>query len=407
MTTNQKITQYKAVITAKLKNSLNPGQYTQAMNDKFITMWDVESGGGANNELATVLTWLKSAPLATKFFTTPSTAQTDFMTTIASTPAATAADALPSTYIALHNENVANEPKIAGVLALRALGVDSTYKDDGANLGAGTSGAVLSDANVMALYATWGPTKFNAILNKNFLTSIVNESNTSYDTLSEVAALYSSWTNTVNVNTFFAGVSKLVGAGVSGLKFSDVMADANNVANFNLHTSDAVATLMASTGGSWSAVTGLSSAELTALTSPNVVNIIKHCGGTYTNLHAIYTADTTKFYSLTSNNATNLMLKGYSGVNLPGLSTAYGTTYTAVADAKFNNIVDPKYADLWAKGITYSTMSAAYDANDLKDITPDIVQTLYTNDPSNFDANVGVLVTGTATFGGLETLGYM
>ncbi|MDF3048101.1 MAG: hypothetical protein K0R73_1219 [Candidatus Midichloriaceae bacterium] len=407
LATNQKITQYKAIITAKLKNSLTAAQYTQAMNDKFITMWDIESGGSVSNKLSVVVDWLKNAPLASKFFTTTSTAQTDFMTTIASTPAVTAADALPSTYTALHAETVANEPKIAGVLALRALGVDSTYMDDGANLGAGTAGAVLSSANVMALYTTWGATKFNAILNKNFLTSIVNETNAAYDTLAEVSAVYSAWTNTVNVNTFFAGVAKLVGAGVTGLQFSDVMADANNVANFNLHTSDAVATLMGSTGGTWAAVTALSAAELSALTSTNAINIIKHCGGTYTNLDAIYTADTTKFYSLTSNNATNLMLKGYAGVDLPGLSTAYGTTYTAVADARFNNIVDPKYADLWAKGITYATMSSAYTANQLKDITPDITQVLYSGDPTNFNANVAVLVAASATFGGLETLGYM
>ncbi len=403
--TNAKIAEYQCVITNKLKNVLTPAQLTQAKKTDFIKMWEAEAGGnGSTDKLSVAISWLKAHPIACKFLTTPSVAEGNFQEVITTTFPTTAANGLPSTYIALHAENKANEPKLAGLLALRAHTVDSTYKDDGANLGAGSAGNALSDAYVMGLYTTWGATKFNTIFNKDFLTSIKNDSNASYNTLATISSVYTGWNHTVSVNDFFAGVTKLVKAGVSGLKFSDLMADADNQVNFNLHTSDAVATLMGSTGGSWSGVTGLSAPALSELTSPNAITIIKKCGGNFTNMSAVYNADITKFDSLTSQNAVQLMLKGYSGIDFPGLSTGYGTTYTLAADTAFNTIIDPDYNDLWANGVTYNNMKAINTSDRLKAFTSDIKGIMMT-DAADYNQIAADLVGGSMALGGLETLG--
>jgi hypothetical protein len=415
--TQAKLDQYKALIASNLKNTLTSSQYAIATSDKAIKMLEAEAGGDGSTATgaATFVGWLKSNPKAMTFLTGSSDAAKDFQNIISGNVTfTTAADALPSTYIALHAETPANEPKLAGLLALRnaglgtgsGTGVDSTFKTDGANLGAGAAGTVLTDAYVMGLYATWGAAKFNAIFNNGTLKAIANESNASYDTIAEVAALYSAWSSTVSVSSFFAGLQKMVDAGVSGLKFSDLMGLANNATNFNKYTSDAAITLMASSGGSFSAVTGLSAAEFTALTSINAVNAIKHGGADYTLLHAVYTADTTKLNSLLSDNSLNLAMKGYTGVDIPALSTGYGTTYTLPADAKFNAVVDPGFYTLFANGTTYANVAAAHTANLLHGFTPAVIEQLV-KDPGNFNANVGVLVSGSLSdYSGLDAMGF-
>lgn len=414
--TQAKLDQYKALIASILKNGLTNSQYAVATSDNGLKMLEAEAGGDGSTATgaATYVGWLKNNPKAMAFLTGTSDAAKDFQNIISGNVTfTTAADALPSTYIALHAESAANEPKLAGLLALRnaglgtgsGTGVDSTFKADGANLGAGSAGTLLSDANVMGLYATWGAAKFNAIFNNGTLKAIANESNASYDTIAEVAAVYSAWTNTVSVSSFFAGLQKMVDSGVSGVKFSDLMGLANNATNFNKYTSDAAITLMASTGGSFSAVTGLSAAEFTALTSINAVNAIKHGGADYTLLHTVYTADTTKLNSLLSDNSLNLAMKGYSGINISTLSTGYGTTYTLAKDAQFNAIVDPDFYPLFANGTTYANVAAAYTANLLHGFTSEVIEQLV-KDPANFNTNVGVLVGSLSDYAGLDAVGF-
>lgn len=414
--TQAKTTQYKALLTANEKNALTPTQFYLATKADTIKMVEAQAGGdgSTNTVLGTLLTWVKNNPLAVEFLTSPSVAETNFQNIISGNVTwTTAACGLPQTYIDLHAEDRTKEPALAGLLALRnaglgtgsGTGVDSTFETDGANLGAGAAGTALTDAYVMGLYATWGASKFNAIFNNGTMKAISNESNASYDTIGEVEALYSAWAHTVPVDTFFNALNKMVTAGVSGIKVSDLIAFADNATDFNLYTSNAAATLMASTGGSFAAVTALSDAAFTALTSPNAIKAINDAGATYTLLNAVYTADTTKFNSLLSNNSVTLASKGYAGIDLPGLSTAYGTTYTAAADSKFNLIVAPANHPMFANGVTYAHMGDVYTAGKLHSFTPEI-QKVLESDPSNYDANVAVLVGTLADYSGLETLGF-
>ena len=399
-----KITEYQVLLTHHFKNILTPSQLYMAINPKAIAMLEVESGGsGGNDKVSTYLSWIQSKPLAMKFLTGSSTAANDFQSLIWTTPAVTAADALPSTYVALHAETLGNEPKLAGVIEARLAGVDSTYKADGANLGAGSAGTLLDDAGIMGLYATWGKNKFNAIFDKNVLKTISNESNTSYDTIGEVAALYSAWTGTVNKDTFFAGLSKLVGAGLTTLKFSELYGLVNNQTNFNLYTSDAAATLMGTSGATWSGATGLSATEFAALTSANAITAIKHGGATYTSMTTVYTADTVKYATLTSNNAAGLMAKGLSGIDFSGLSTAYGTTYTTAKDVAFNEVIDSAYWELMQQGVSLAHMKAIQAAGLLKAFTPDVKGIIATNH-ANYDTISNDLVSP-ANYSGLETIG--
>lgn len=406
----QKITQYKVLITKDFGGAtLTPTQLAQGTMNDAIKMLEAESGGdgSVNTVMNTYIGWLQNNPLAMKFLTNPSTAESDFQNVISGNVSfTTAADGLPSTYIALHNEDTSKEAALAGLLALRNQGVDSTFKDDGANLGAGTAGNTLTDAYVMGLYNTWGATKFKDIMNDGVLKSIANETNASYDTLAEISAIYDAWANTVPVTAFFNAVNTMVSSGVTGLKFSEMMTLANNATNFAKYTAPASVTLMASTGGTFAGVTGLASAKFDALTSTNAINAIKNANANFTLLDAVYTASTTKFNSLLSNNSVNLATKGYAGVDLPGLSTAYGTTYTLAADAKFNAIVNPTKYPLFASGITYATLSDAYDAGKINSITPDVLNILVQNDPSHVDANAAALVGTLTDMSGFETIDF-
>jgi hypothetical protein len=255
----------------------------------------------------------------------------------------------------------------------------------------------------MGLYATWGKSKFNAIFDKNVLKAIKNESDALYNTVDEVADLYTAWTATVNKDTFFAGLSKLVGAGLTTLKFSELYAQANNATNFNLYTSDAAATLMGSAGATWTAATALSATVFSELTKPNAITAIKHGGATYTSMTTLYTADTTKYASLTSNNAVNLMAKGISGADFAGLSTAYGTTYTTAKDVAFNEVINPANWELIEKGVTLAHMNAIQAAGLLKAFTPDIKAIMATNS-ANYDTIANDLV-APADFAGFEAVG--
>lgn len=405
-----KINEYKVLIQTLLESSLTPTQLATAKSTAGVLMLEAETAdAGDTSKIDTYKTWLTTKPLAMQFFTTAGTdAYNNFHTTIYSTPATTAADALPSTYIALHAETKSNEAKIAGVLALRALGVDSTYGTTGANLGA-VGGTALSDAYVMGRYAAWGADKFTAIFSKGAIASIMNESDANYDTLAEVIAVYDAWSSATQVSAreFFAGLDKLYDGGVTGIKFSELYADYNNLANFRSHTADNTIKLMASTGGSWATVTGLGAAKYAALTTDNAAKAIASCGATYTAMDTVYTADTTKSGSLLSNDAVSLCSKGYSGITYAGLSTGYGTTYTTAKDVEFRQIVDPKYQDLFAAGVTYAHMAAAQQSGELACVHANSEvnkMIIGSNAPDTvFSALVGI--TSTDDFSGLQAIG--
>lgn len=381
-----------------------------AMKPDAIKMLFAQAGGdGSTDQLGTWLSWIKTKPLAMKFLTTPSISEVNFQKVIdGSITFTTAADGLPATYIALHNENTTNESALAGLLALRALGVDSTYKDDGANLGAGTSGNVLSDAYVMGLYSTWGANKFNAVINTNVLKAVYNDTNANYNSVAGISALYSSWSHTaVTATNFFNGLNKLVGAGVTGLKVSDLLILADNAANFTLYTSDPVVTLMASSGGSFSAITALSTAELAEHTSPAATTAIKSCGANYTLLHGVYAADTTKYSSLLSQDSLNLAKLGLPGINYSALSTFYGTTYTPAKDSKYNLVVGSANIPLIKNGVTLAHLGSAYDAGKLNNFAASDVQKIISGDSLHADNAVNDLVamTTSSDYGGLQNLG--
>lgn len=405
---NSKITQYQTLIDMRLGNVLDSTELKLAKNAETLKMYEAEAGGdGSADKLSDLLSWVQTKPLAMKYFTTVTDNQKDFISVIDGTATlATGAAKLPSTYITLHAETPGNEAKLDGLIALRSLDVDPTFKDDGANLAAGSGGTTLDDATVMALHGTWGATKYKNILNKGVLKAIENETDTDYDTLGEIDALYDAWANTVDKDVFLVGLKKMVDGGVTGIKFSELYSVAGSQADFDKYTSDAAVKLMASTGGTWAGVTGLSSAAFDACTSKDALTAIDKAGANFTLLSTVYAADTTKFDSLLAKNSLGLMTKGYSGIDYSGLSTGYGTTYTTAADVKYNTIVDPAYSDLFKNGASYANMASAYDAGKLSCFTKDVVGIMDDNS-TDFNTTFGALVgmTSAGDFAGLETLG--
>ena len=400
--TQQKLQVYKVLVHRAFENILTSDQLKMAKSDGALKMLEAESDNdGSVDKLDTFLGWVKSSPLAMKYFSTNSTFEKIIDGTVSFT---TAAAADPSTYIALHAETVANEEKLDGLLALRSLAVDPTFMDDGANLGAGSAGTVYSDANVMGLHTTWGSAKYKAIMNVGLLTTIKNESDTDYDTINEVAAVYSAWSTSVKVDKFFDTAKSMVEKGVTGLKFSDLMTYADDSDNFAKYTSDSAVKLMASTGGSWSAVTGLSSAAFDALTSKSAIKAIDDAGADFTTLDAIYTASTSKFDSMISDESINLVKKGY--ISFADLSTGYGTTYTTAADVKYNTIINSDYEFLFKNGVTYAHMGTAYDGGKLNGFTSEVDKIL-AESSSDYDGAFNALVgmDNTSDFAGLELLG--
>ena len=238
---------------------------------------------------------------------------------------AAAARELPETYRALHAENVANEPALDGLFALRANSVDITVLTDTPNLtGTAGSGTAFTEANVMALLRTWGAAKYKAIMNFGTIAAIKAETDTNFDTLDEISAVYDSYSsaNQVPVSKFFETLDNLKRGGVTVL-FSELEVLKNDMTNFNKFTSPSAIKLMASTGGSWATVTGLTAQKFADLTSTNAIKAITNCGATYTSMNTIYTASTDKFSALLTDGSISLCSKGYAGIDFAGLSTQY------------------------------------------------------------------------------------
>ncbi len=393
---------YKVLFNSNLKNSLTAKEYSLATSDAGLDILEMmSSGDGSTAGLTAYIALIKSNPIAFEYLTT-SDISSKFQNVIGNISFTTASASDPTTYTTLHNELKANEPKLDGLIALRDLAVDPTINDDGPNLGAGGSGNALSDAYVIGLYATWGAAKFNAIFNHGVLKSIINESNASYDTLAEVAAVYSAWANAVPVTTFFSTIDTMVSEGVTGLKFSEMITLANNQTNFNKYTSHAAITLMASSGGSFSNITGLSANEFAALTSTNAIRAIEESDATYTLLHTVYGASTDKLNSLLSKNAVDLASKGYTNLAFSNLSTNYGTTYTLAKKAEFDAIIDAENHTLFADGATYASISALYAAGKVHSIDTETHKILVDNDPSNFAADLTTLSATLVDYSGFE-----
>jgi hypothetical protein len=368
--TNNRVAEYKAALRIAYKDLLTTDQLNTALSKNAIRLLDAQSTGGTVDTMATYLSWIQTKPKAIKYLTKEAAIQTDLVAVLtdAGLAALQAADILPATYITLHNEDITLEPKISGLIALRAANVGSNVLADTPNLtGTTGSGAALTDANVTGFYATWGADKYKAILNKSVLNSIVVETDTSYDTLAEVAALYSAWTNTIPAKSFFAGLAK-VAAKDATVKFSDMMTYASDLPNFNLVTSDNAVKLMGTTGGSMATIVGmaLGSAKFKALTSAKAMEAIDKGAATYTLMNAAYTVSPYKLDAVLSDDARAVMRQGLAGLDFSGLSTGYGGTYSTAADKKFRDVV--KYgldSGAFKKGITYANIAATYDTGKL------------------------------------------
>ncbi len=408
MTALSTVTRKEVEIAIKgaLGLTLTGTQKDLALKTNVLKMWWSESGGdGSAAKMDTLATWAKTKPLALNFLNQ----NDDFIKVIDGTTSfTTAANGLPSTYIALHAEDVTKEAPLKGLIALRVNAVDSTFGTTGANLGA-TGGTALADATVMGYHSTWGATKFNAIFNKGLIKAITVESDANYDTLAEVIAVYdAAWTNAVPKDTFFGAFTKFVEKGVN-LKFSELWADVNNLANFQSHTSDNAIKLMASTGGSWATITGLAAQKYADLTTANAATAIDKCGATYTSLNTIYTASSVKANTLLSDNAVKLCSLPTNSINTATQSTAYGTTYTTAKDIDFRAMVDPKYHELYTAGMTLTTAAALGDKLQCVGNNAQLKQNLIL---TGSDINTVLtdlnglpdLVTSPTVFGGFEVL---
>jgi hypothetical protein len=370
--TANKLKEAKFIIEHKFSKTLTGAQTKLALTDNAIKMlWSQGGDAGANpSTVDTWKTWLTTKPLAMSYLTGSKPEIADFIKVIDGTvtPVTTAADALPATYVALHAETVANEPALKGLIALRVLGVDSTYGDGHANIG-GTTGAAQSDATVMGLYGTYGAAKFNAIYNKGVIKAIQLESDATKDTIAEVVAIYDGAWPTTNVKKadFFGTFNKFFDKGID-LKFSELHADVASPTNFAAHTSDNALKLMGTTGGSWATVSALASAKLAALTSASAITAIEKCSATFTLLSGVYDANLVKFNTLLSPNSLAICSKpSISNHEYTDLSTGYGTTYTTAADDKFKLLTSPNALIAIDKcGATYSSMSTIHTASPAK-----------------------------------------
>ncbi len=407
--TNNKVAEYKAAIRVAYNKLFTAAQLNMALEKNTIRLLDAQSTGGTVNTTATYLSWIQTKPKAIKYLTKEASIQNDLVAVLtdASLAALQAADKLPATYIALHNEDISNEVKINGLIGLRAANIGSNVRSDSLNLtGTGGTGTVLTDANIMTLYTTWGADKYKAIFNKNLLHSIVVETDIGYDTLAEISALYSTWSTTVPAKAFFNGVAK-VGAKDATVKFSDMMAYASSPSNFNLVTSDNATKLMGTAGGSFAAVVGmtLGSDKFNALTSAKAMESIDKGGATFTLMDAAYTVSPYKFDALVSDDARAVQRQSIAGLDFSGLSTAYGGAYSTAADKKFREII--KYGldtGAFKKGITYANIGLAYDTGKLGALGYAEIDML---DDNGATANTvfGALVPGTVTnLSGYETL---
>jgi len=396
--TNNKLVAYKALVSAKLGKVLTSSQMKMAMNPTALKMMEYQSAlklGATNTVLnGQFIPWLTARPLAMKFFTElDDVTREDFLIILkqgdtTSTPeiwgAATAlvagTDDVPNTFVTLYNEDVTRGVLLKGLIALRSMNVASTHEDDGANLGAGSAGTAYTDTHVRTnLFNVWGANKFSDIMNKGVLISIAEETDTDYDTINEVAAVYDGWsaTDEVPVRTFFQKLGQIntyiykenlpasdaTQASADSHNYvllSELYAYRNNLQDFNKFTSDAVQNLIAA-GGTFAGVVALSAAQFTAMTSANSIAAIKFCSATYTNLTTAYALGTSAYNSLTSDNAISLCKKGYANWAFSDLITGYGS-HNLDNQQKFMAIVDPKTHTYISKGVTYANLGTAHDA---------------------------------------------
>lgn len=334
---------------------------------------------------------------------------------------AQAPSVVPNTYVLLHNNLVSNEAGLAGLIALRSLNVPATNYSNGVQLAVGTNAASfqLSDVNMLpiqsgsstaTLYSTWGADKFKAIMNKGVLEAIrVDTLTDGYDTIDEVAAIYTAWTSTtVTAKSFFASLAKMnasveatilnaktvyKGAAATAdadqrqfdstamgqfVKVADLYQHIANATRYKAVTSDAFTALLGTQGATpvtFSTLNALAISTTTAniakyaaLTSANVISLVKNAGATYYDLEAVYTADPDfKFKTLTSDNAVKLALKGYTtssaatayAWDFPTMNTNYGTTYNAVKDQQFADIIAPANWPYMEQYVTYANLANA------------------------------------------------
>jgi len=449
---NNKLVAYKALISAKLSKVLTSTQLKMALNETAIKMMEYQSAlklGATNTVLnSQYIPWITTKPLAMKFFTElDATTREDFLLVLklgdtTSTPELWGAayalvdgtDNVPNTFVNLYNEDVTRGPLLKGLIALRSMNVPSTSEDDGANLGAGSAGTAFTDANLRTAYFnTWGTNKFSDIVNKGVLISVQLETDTDYDTLPELSAVYDAWsaTDEVPVRAFFQRLAQVNSYvykenlpasdatqdninTANYLLFSQLYAYRDDLANFNKYTSDAVQNLMAA-GASFATITGLAAANFAAYTSANAIAAIKYCGATYSNITTAYGISTTAFASLTSDNAIALCKKGYSNWAFSDLVTNFGSN-TLDNNQKFLAIVDPKNHVYIKNGVTYANLGTAHDAG-LMNVMNDPKVSSYVLAPETDGSYAGgavtintvyntlVGLTSSSAYSGLELLG--
>lgn len=410
--TAAKRAEYQFLIQTKLKGVLTPAEIAKLQTDGAVNLIQAQSAGdGSTDVVATAVAWIKTYPKFFKYSTdTSKESFTDSQLVYnGGLTFAAAARELPETYRALHAETVANEPALDGLFALRSNGVDVAVKDDEDNLTAASgSGTALTDSNVMGFYTSWGAAKYKAIMSKGAIASIVAETDTNYDTLAEVVAVYDAYSasNQVPIAKFFEALDTMTRGGVT-IKFSELYAYRNDLTNFNKFTSPAAIKLMASSGGSFATVSGLTAQKFADLTSTNAVKAMTSCGATYTSMNTVYTASTDKFGAMMTDNSVSLCAKGYSGIDFSGLSTQYGTTYTPATKKAYLDLVEPTNHDLFANGVTLAHVAAAVTAGKDKCFTPALKKIIFDSTASaDTIYNDLVTATGSSNFAGLEDIGF-
>lgn len=410
--TAAKRAEYQVLIQTKLEGVLTPAEIAKLQTTGAVNLIQAQSAGdGTTDVVATAVSWVKTYPKFFKYSTdTSKESFTDSQLVYnGALTFAAAARELPETYRVLHAENVANEPALDGLFALRSNGVDVAVTIDEANLTAAAgTGAALTDANVMGFFSTWGAAKYKAIMSKGTLASIIAETDIAYDTLEEVIAVYDGYAaaNQVPIARFFEALDTLNRGGVA-VQFSQLYAYRNDLTNFNKFTSAGAIKLMASAGGSFTTVTGLTAQKFADLTSTNAVKAITSCGATYTNMDAVYTASTDKFSGMMTDASVSLCAKGYAGIDFAGLSTQYGTTYTPGAKKAYLDLVEPVNHDLFANGVTLANVAAAIAAGRDKCFTP-VLKKIIFDSTASADTIYSDLVTmtGASAFAGLEDIGF-
>lgn len=414
--TDAKRAAYQFLIQTKLSGVLTPAEIAKLQTTGAVNMIEAQAGGGgATDVVATVVNWVKTYPLFFKYSTdTSKESFTDSQLVYnGALTFAAAARELPETYRALHGENRANEPALDGLFALRSNGVDVGTRVDTPNLtGTTGSGTALTDAAVVtgggSLFGTWGLVKYKAIMNKGVTAAIIAETDTTLDTIAEVSAVYDGYAtgNQVPRERLFEAIDTLTRGGVS-VQFSQIYALRNDMTNFNKLTSPGAIKLMASAGGSFATVSGLSAQKFADLTNTNAIRAIDKCAATYTALDTVYTANIDKYNALLTDASVSLCSKGYAGIDYAGLSTHYGTTYTPAVKKAYLDLVEPVNHDLFANGVSLANVAAAITAGRAKCFTPVLKKIIFDSAaPAATIYNSLVGLAGTDPYSGLEDIGF-